>query len=206
MALRTSEIGLPHSCYTCRWFDADARSSAPSLNLHNHHTANMSDSDSVLSTPPATDDEMPVEVAPTKVTKPSVQKKKKKNGTILSFFEKEAPSPPRKKRAPSPPHEAVPEDNFDVAVSIQRVLRVVPRRDRDLVAFNVIVGPSLTNLRLSSSSCSDHDSQTPFRPSVLTWDRRMSSEVLQRMYRPLWSRVCSVPYSGLSSTGRSLSS
>jgi hypothetical protein len=79
----------------------------------------MSDSDSVLSTPPATDDEMPVEVAPTKATKPTTQKrKKKKNGTILSFFDKAPPSPPRKKRAPSPPHEPVPEDNFDVAVSL----------------------------------------------------------------------------------------
>jgi hypothetical protein len=79
----------------------------------------MSDSDSVLSTPPATDDEMPVEVAPAKATKPTASKKKsKKNGTILSFFEKEPPSPPRKKRAPSPPHEPAPHDNFDIAVRI----------------------------------------------------------------------------------------
>ncbi|KAK7184249.1 hypothetical protein DPSP01_002729 [Paraphaeosphaeria sporulosa] len=77
----------------------------------------MSDSD--LSTPPATDDEMPVPDLPAKATKASPQKKKKsKNTTILSFFDKKqrSPTPPlRKKRAPSPPHEAVPEDNPDIA-------------------------------------------------------------------------------------------
>ncbi|KAL5445788.1 hypothetical protein PMIN06_007965 [Paraphaeosphaeria minitans] len=78
----------------------------------------MSDSD--LSTPPATDDEMPVPDLPAKATKASPQKtkKKRKNGTILSFFDKKQRSPtppPRKKRAPSPPHEAVAEDNPDIA-------------------------------------------------------------------------------------------
>ncbi|KAF2446510.1 hypothetical protein P171DRAFT_410808 [Karstenula rhodostoma CBS 690.94] len=78
----------------------------------------MSDSD--LSTPPATDDEMPVSSPPAKATKASPQKqmKKKKNGTILSFFDKKQRSPtppPRKKRAPSPPHESVPEDSPDIS-------------------------------------------------------------------------------------------
>ncbi|KAF2637804.1 hypothetical protein P280DRAFT_471968 [Massarina eburnea CBS 473.64] len=73
----------------------------------------MSDSESDLSTPPATDDEMPVEMPPAKATKPIPQKKKKtKNGNILSFLEKKAASPPRKKRDPSPPHDMAPEDNF----------------------------------------------------------------------------------------------
>jgi hypothetical protein len=87
----------------------------------------MSDSDSSrLSSPPATDDEMapPVEViAPVKAKLKS--KKRKQNGTILSFFE--PPSPARKKRPASPPHEMVPEDNPDIAVSRRRVHRVVAR-------------------------------------------------------------------------------
>ncbi|KAF1957566.1 hypothetical protein CC80DRAFT_411196 [Byssothecium circinans] len=76
----------------------------------------MSDSESSLSTPPASDDEMPVEMPPAKATKPAPQKKKKpkQNGSILTFLEKKAPSPPRKKRDPSPPHEPTLEDNFDI--------------------------------------------------------------------------------------------
>lgn len=98
-------------------------------------TANMSDTDSALSSPPATDDEMPVEMPVAKPAKPQPQskaKKAKKNGTILSFLEKRAPSPPRKKREPSPPHEPAFEDNFDIAVSLCRVRRVMPRCDRVL--------------------------------------------------------------------------
>lgn len=98
----------------------------------------MSASDSDLSTPPATDDEMPVEAPPAKATK-APQKKKKKNGLIVNYFAKEErppTPPPRKKRAPSPPHEPVPEDNFDIAVRIRRVGRVESRRDRDPAAYN----------------------------------------------------------------------
>ncbi|PSN70899.1 hypothetical protein BS50DRAFT_584474 [Corynespora cassiicola Philippines] len=78
----------------------------------------MADSDSSLSSPPSTDDEMPVQPAPAKAPKATPQKKKKKapkkkNGTILSFFD--PPSPARKKRPASPPHEYVPEDNPDIA-------------------------------------------------------------------------------------------
>ncbi|KAF2176784.1 hypothetical protein K469DRAFT_606039 [Zopfia rhizophila CBS 207.26] len=73
----------------------------------------MTDSDSsTLSTPPSTDDEMPEVVPPVKLTKATPQKRKK-NGTILSFFE--PPSPARKKRPASPPHEPVPEDHPDIA-------------------------------------------------------------------------------------------
>ncbi|PVI07629.1 hypothetical protein DM02DRAFT_497216, partial [Periconia macrospinosa] len=78
----------------------------------------MSDTDSALSSPPATDDEMPIEMPVAKPAKPTPQskaKKSKKNGTILSFLEKRAPSPPRKKREPSPPHEPAFEDNFDIS-------------------------------------------------------------------------------------------
>lgn len=67
-------------------------------------------------------------VAPVKPTKATPQKKKKKNGTILSFF-KSSPEPVRKKRPASPPHEMVPEDNPDIAVSNSRVNRVHSRRD-----------------------------------------------------------------------------
>ncbi|KAF1851236.1 uncharacterized protein K460DRAFT_303225 [Cucurbitaria berberidis CBS 394.84] len=77
----------------------------------------MTDSDSSLSSPPSTDDEMLVEVAPAKPTKPSAPKKSKnkKNSTILTFFKHRSPSPPPRKRPASPPHELVPEDNPDIA-------------------------------------------------------------------------------------------
>ncbi|ORY17670.1 hypothetical protein BCR34DRAFT_583523 [Clohesyomyces aquaticus] len=74
----------------------------------------MADSDSSLSSPPSTDDEMPEVVAPVKPTKATPKRKSKKNGTILSFFDKQSPSPVRKKRPASPPHEMVPEDNPDI--------------------------------------------------------------------------------------------
>lgn len=95
----------------------------------------MADSDSSLSSPPSTDDEMTEVVAPVQATKATPQKKKKnkKNGTILSFFK--SPSPVRKKRPASPPHEMVPEDNPDIAVRtnrVDRVNRVHSRRDRAL--------------------------------------------------------------------------
>ncbi|KAF2114781.1 hypothetical protein BDV96DRAFT_575879 [Lophiotrema nucula] len=75
----------------------------------------MSDSESSLSSPPSTEDEMEtVEVAPLPKTTPQKKKKSKKaNGTILAFFD--PPSPPRKKRPASPPHDMVPEDNPDIA-------------------------------------------------------------------------------------------
>ncbi|KAI4639005.1 hypothetical protein J4E93_009494 [Alternaria ventricosa] len=75
----------------------------------------MADSDSSLSSAPPTDDEMEVEVSEASAAKAVPQKKKKKNGTILTFFKHRSPSPPPRKRAPSPPHEAVPEDNPDIA-------------------------------------------------------------------------------------------
>ncbi|CAI9635491.1 unnamed protein product [Alternaria burnsii] len=74
----------------------------------------MADSDSSLSSAPPTDDEMELEVPEAAAAKPAPQKKKK-NGTILTFFNKRSPSPPPRKRAPSPPHEPVPEDNPDIA-------------------------------------------------------------------------------------------
>lgn len=88
----------------------------------------MADSDSSLSSAPS-DEEMPV-AAPVKATKPTSQKKKKSNGSILTYLKTQPPSPPRKKRAASPPHEMVPEDNPDIAVSTSRVSRVISRRDR----------------------------------------------------------------------------
>jgi len=69
---------------------------------------------------------MELEVPEAAAAKPAPQKKKK-NGTILTFFNKRSPSPPPRKRAPSPPHEPVPEDNPDIAVRIGRVRRVVTR-------------------------------------------------------------------------------
>ncbi|KAF2128676.1 hypothetical protein P153DRAFT_397724 [Dothidotthia symphoricarpi CBS 119687] len=78
----------------------------------------MVDSDSSLSSAPSTDDEMAVDVAPAKASKPVPQKKtkkKKSNGTILTFFKKKSPSPPPRTRPASPPHEYVPADNPDVA-------------------------------------------------------------------------------------------
>lgn len=106
----------------------------------------MSASDSDLSTPPATDDEMPVDLPSKSATKGS---QKKKNGLIVNYFAKKdrSPSPPpRKKRAPSPPHEPVPEDNPDIPVCSRRVRRVESRRDRDPTARNDRVEPPLTDV------------------------------------------------------------
>jgi len=107
------------------------RSHLPSPHSQHHppsQTTIMADSDSSLSSAPS-EDEMPV-VAPVKVTKPTPQKKKKSNGSILGYLKTQPPSPPRKKRPTSPPHEMVPEDNPDIAVSTRRVNHVVSRRDR----------------------------------------------------------------------------
>ena len=100
------------------------------------------DSDSSLSSPPSTDDEMAKVVAPVKAPAATPQKKKKKNGTILSFFK--SPSPVRKKRPASPPHEPVSEDNPDIAVRTGRVDRVVARRGRVLHALDLCASPRLT--------------------------------------------------------------
>jgi hypothetical protein len=112
------------------------RSHLPSPHSQHHRpsqTTIMADSDSSLSSAPS-EDEMPV-VAPVKVTKPTPQKKKKSNGSILGYLKAQPSSPPRKKRPASPPHEIVPEDNPDIAVSDRRVNRVVSRRDRAHHAF-----------------------------------------------------------------------
>jgi hypothetical protein len=69
---------------------------------------------------------MPVEAGPAKGAKAAVNKKKK-NSTILTFFNKRSPSPPARQRPASPPHEYVPEDNPDIAVRIRRVNRVLSR-------------------------------------------------------------------------------
>lgn len=108
-----------------------------------------SDSDSALSSAPPTEDEMPVEAAPAKAAKGANQKKKK-NGTILTFFNKRSPSPPPRKRPASPPHEYVPEDNPDIAVSIGRVSRVSSRRDRDIYMHSSYVSTRLTFVTCSS--------------------------------------------------------
>ncbi|KAL6704629.1 hypothetical protein ACN47E_008026 [Coniothyrium glycines] len=79
----------------------------------------MIDSDSSLSSPPSTDDEMPPAPAPAKTAAVSLPKKKKKkkksNGTILTFFKHRSASPPARSRPVSPPREAQPEDNPDIA-------------------------------------------------------------------------------------------
>lgn len=58
----------------------------------------------------------------------------KKQGNILTFFKQKdrSPSPPRKKREPSPEHLYVPEDNPDIAVRSRRVSRVSSRREPQL--------------------------------------------------------------------------
>jgi hypothetical protein len=89
----------------------------------------MVDSDSSLSSPPSTDDEMPVDATSTNGSKATPQRKKQ--GNILSFFKQKerSPSPPpRKKREPSPEHIYVPEDNPDIAVCTRRVGRVLSRQ------------------------------------------------------------------------------
>jgi hypothetical protein len=77
---------------------------------------------------------MPVDSAATNGSKATSQKKKQ--GNILTFFRQKerSPSPPRKKREPSPEHIYVPEDNPDIAVRTRRVNRVVSRHDMFLAS------------------------------------------------------------------------
>lgn len=106
----------------------------------------MADSDSSLSSPPSTDDEMPVDTTP--VPGPKSGPAKKKQGNILTFFKQKerSPTPPRKKRDPSPEHIYVPEDNPDIAVRTGRVNRVVSRRDASPYAVSHYVSVMLTFL------------------------------------------------------------
>jgi hypothetical protein len=97
----------------------------------------MVDSDSSLSSPPSTDDEMPVDAASTNGS--GAKPQKKKQGNILSFFKQKerSPSPlPRKKREASPEHVYLPEDNPDIAVCTRRVGRV---RSRHGARLSVVV-------------------------------------------------------------------
>lgn len=81
----------------------------------------MVDSDSSLSSAPSTDDEMAV-VPPANLSKATPQKKKQQ-GNLLSFFKHKdpSPSPPRKKRDPSPEHVYTDADNPDIPVRTGRV-------------------------------------------------------------------------------------
>jgi hypothetical protein len=110
----------------------------------------MVDTDSSLSSPPSTDDEMPVDA--TSVNGSKVNPQKKKQGNILSFFKHtdRSPSPPRKKREPSPEHVYVPEDNPDIAVRTRRVSRVTSRRDARIYAVDSYVSHLLTFRACSS--------------------------------------------------------
>lgn len=79
---------------------------------------------------------MPVDTTSANGSKTTPQKKKQ--GNILSFFKQKdrSPTPPRKKREPSPEHVYVPEDNPDIAVRTGRVSRVSSRRDARLFALH----------------------------------------------------------------------
>lgn len=81
----------------------------------------MSDkSSSGLSEPPSSDDEIAVPVKSRK--KINLKSKRKVDDDVDS--EPEETSPAKKKRAPSPPHEATFADNPDIAVRIRRVKHV----------------------------------------------------------------------------------
>ena len=167
----------------------------------------MSTSDSDLSTPPATDDEMPAEAVATKATMSNPQKKKKKNGLIVNYFatKDRSPSPPpRKKRAPSPPHEPVPEDNFDIAVCICRVRRVESRCDRNPTARNTRVESPLTYPCHSFLSCSDRVARRHSQHGALIWGRRISSEALLAICHLTKSRRSFAHCLGWSTIARSL--
>jgi hypothetical protein len=164
----------------------------------------MVDSDSSLSSPPATDDEMPVEPAPTNGSKKRAHKKKQ--GNILTFFNKKerSPTPPRMLREPSPEHVYVPEDNQDIPVRVGRVNRVVSRRHG--LPHAVKLRQTSANKVHSLLSCSAHDSTKHFRVAHLMSDRRISRQASQRARRRPMSRVSCAPCSAWSSIARSLSS
>jgi hypothetical protein len=88
---------------------------------------------------------MPVE---TSKNGSKVTPQRKKQGNILTFFKQKerSPTPPRKKREPSPEHVYVPEDNPDIAVRCRRVRRVSSRRAAYLYAVTSYVRPLLTLL------------------------------------------------------------
>lgn len=71
---------------------------------------------------------MPVDIEPAKLSKTTPQKKKQQ-GNILTFFKQKerSPTPPRKKREPSPEHVYGPQDNPHIAVRSARVKRVRSR-------------------------------------------------------------------------------
>jgi hypothetical protein len=164
----------------------------------------MVDSDSSLSSPPSTDDEMPVDAALENGSKGTLQKKKQ--GNILTFFKQKdrSPTPPRKKREPSPEHVYVPEDNPDIAVRTRRVKRVPSRRDAYLLTVTCYVSAMLTFWRNSSLSCSARDSMKPSPVARRMLGRRTLSSVLQRARLPQMSRVCYAPCWVWSSIARSL--
>jgi len=155
----------------------------------------MVDSDSSLSSAPSTDDEMAEVVAPVKATKPTPQKKKGK-GSILAYLKTQPPSPPRKKRPASPPHEMVPEDNPDIAVSASRVNRVVSRRDGAHHSLDLRSSPPANIFWHRSLSCLDRDSRKHSRQSAPISDRKISSEAFLIHCHPHKLRVSSAPSSG----------
>jgi hypothetical protein len=120
---------LPHACLAVLRRCSLVPQLNPTRPPSTSATANMVDSDSSLSSAPSTDDEMPVDVTPANASKLTPQKKKQ--GNILTFFKQKerTPSPPRKKREPSPEHIYGPQDNPDIAVRTGRVNRVPSRRD-----------------------------------------------------------------------------
>ena len=164
----------------------------------------MVDSESSLSSPPATDDEMTVEPAPMDGSKKKAHKRKQ--GNILTFFNKKArsPTPPRMQRDPSPEHVYAPEDNQDIPVRVERVNRVVSRRDGP--SYAVGLRQTVANKVHSLLSCSAHASTKHSRAAHLMSDRKISRLVLQRARRRPMSRVFCAPCSAWSSIARSLSS
>lgn len=168
----------------------------------------MADSDSSLSSAPPTDDEMDLGIPQATAPEPAAQKKrKKKNGTILTFFKHRSPSPPPRKRDPSPPHEPVPEDNPDIAVCIGRVHRVPTRRvaSQSRPTFSSTPPPADARRR-SSSSCSGRASTKHSRAAPPMSALRISSQVSRATRRRPTSRACCAPCLALSSIARSLSS
>lgn len=103
----------------------------------------MVDSDSSLSSVPSSDDDMPVD---TSANGSKATPQRKKQGNILSFFKQKdrSPTPPRKKREPSPEHVYVPEDNPDIAVRTRRVSRVSSRREARLSMLHTYISSKLT--------------------------------------------------------------
>lgn len=159
----------------------------------------MSDSElsSVLSSPPASDDEAQV-IGPLDkfLKKPSASKKKKAAHPPAS-------PPVQRKRPASPPHEEVLADNPDIAVSQRRDMTRIDATNASPFALYPML---MRMLHHSSLLCSGRASPRSFRPNAHSLVLKISRGESSIQCRRLRSRASCVRSLASLSTARSPSS